>query len=118
MTARPIRKLTELIGLLDRGGFESACDAALNEALQTLEALPKGQGTANLTIVLTIAYDSGRVDVQPVIKSKLPEGQAFGRTPMWVQDGALSTQHPSQTDMFMREAGGPRPDRVADKRVV
>jgi hypothetical protein len=107
MTARPIRRLTELLGLLDRGNFERACDEALSDALSTLEALPKEQGTAKITIELTIAYDTGRVDVQPVIKSKLPEGQAFGRTPLWVSGGALSTQHPNQTDMFVREAAPP-----------
>lgn len=103
MTARPIRKFTEMLGLLDRGNFERACDEALAEAFRSLEALPKEQGTAKITIDLTVAYDSGRVDIQPVIKSKLPEGQAFGRTPFWMLDGALSTQHPNQTDMFIRD---------------
>lgn len=112
MTARPIRRMTELLGLLDRGNFERACDEALGDALQTLEALPKEQGTAKITIELTIAYDSGRVDVQPVLKSKLPEGQAFGRTPLWVADGTLSTQHPNQTDMFVREAEKPAAERA------
>lgn len=104
MTARPIRRMTELLGLLDGGKFEHACDEALTDALSTLEALPKEQGTAKLTIEITIAFDSGRVDVQPVLKAKLPEGQAFGRTPLWVHEGALSTQHPSQIDMFVRSA--------------
>lgn len=107
MTARPIRRVTELLGLLDRGNFERACDAALSDALQHLESLPKEQGTATLTIELKIAFDSGRVDVQPVLKSKLPEGQAFGRTPLWVSGGSLSTQHPNQTDMFVRDATEP-----------
>lgn len=109
MTARPIRRLTELLGLLDGGKFERACDQELCEALSTLEALPKEEGTAKITIELSIAYQSGRVDVQPTIKSKLPQGQAFGRTPLWVADGALSTQHPNQVDMFIREA---KPDAV------
>lgn len=108
MSARPIRRVTELLGLLDRGNFERACDQALNEALATLESLPKQQGVASMTIELKIAYDSGRVDILPVLKSKLPEGLAFGRTPMWVSDGALSTQHPSQADMFVREADKPK----------
>lgn len=112
MTARPIRRVTELLGLLDRGNFERACDQALSDALQHLESLPKEQGTAKMTIELTIAYDSGRVDVQPVLKSKLPEGQAFGRTPLWVAGGTLSTQHPNQTDMFVREAEPPASTRA------
>lgn len=106
MTARPIRRLTELLGLLDGGKFERACDEALADALATLEALPKEQGTAEIILTLKIAYDSGRVDVQPVLKSKLPEGQAFGRTPLWVAEGALSTQHPNQMDIFARAVDG------------
>lgn len=116
MSARPIRRITELLALLDRGNFERACDAALNEALETLEALPKEHGTADITITLKIAYDSGRVDVQPVLKSKLPEGQAFGRTPLWVHEGALSTQHPNQTDMFVRDAATAAPAAAASDR--
>lgn len=104
MSARPIRKFTEMLGLLDRGNFERACDEALADAFGALEALPKEQGTAKITVEITVAYDSGRIDIQPVIKSKLPEGQAFGRTPFWMLDGALSTQHPNQSDMFVREA--------------
>jgi hypothetical protein len=104
MSARPIRKFTELVGLLDRGNFERACDEALGHAFDTLSALPKEEGVAKVTVELTIAYNSGRVDVQPVVKSKLPEGLAFGRTPFWMLDGALSTQHPNQSDMFVREA--------------
>ncbi len=103
MTARPIRRFTELLGLLDRGLFEEACDRALAEALVALEALPKEKGTATLTIELTVAYDAGRIDVQPKIKARLPDDKAFGRTPFWAYDGAFSTQHPSQMDIFARE---------------
>ena len=103
MNSRPIRRFSEVLGLLDRGAFEDACDAALSEALTTLESLPKEKGTATITIEMTIAYDTGRIDIEPKIKSKLPE-EAFGRTPFWSYDGALSTQHPSQIDMFAKSA--------------
>lgn len=103
MTDRPIRRFTELLGLLDRGQFEEACDRALADALGALEALPKEKGTATLTIELQVAYDSGRIDVQPKLKSKLPDDKAFGRTPFWAYEGAFSTQHPSQMDIFARE---------------
>ena len=102
MTSRPIRRFAEVLGLLDRGEFEAACDRALEEALSALESTPKEKGSATLTVELKIDFDSGRVDVKPAIKSKLPVGDAFGRTPFWSIDGALSTQHPSQIDMFAR----------------
>lgn len=103
MTARPIGRLTELLQMLDRGEFDRACNDALAQAIAHLESLPKGQGTAKIMIELSIAYQDGRVDLQPILKSKLPEGQAFGRTPMWVHEGALSVQHPNQVDMFTRD---------------
>ena len=105
MTARPIRRFTEMLGLLDRGEFEAKCDEHLAHALQTLEALPKGSGKAAITVTINVAYDSGRLDIHPVIKSKLPEEEGFGRTPFWSHDGALSTQHPSQIDLFATPAG-------------
>lgn len=108
MTNRPIRRFSELLGLLDGGKFESACDLALTEALGSLEEMPKDKGKATITITLEVDYDGGRVDVHPVLKSKLPEGQAFGRTPLWVHDGALSTQHPSQINMFPTAAPEPK----------
>ncbi|VTZ24052.1 hypothetical protein MPC1_16100002 [Methylocella tundrae] len=51
-----------------------------------------------------VHYDSGRLEIKPSIKSKLPEEKAFSGTPFWTHEGALSVQHPSQIDMF----AGPR----------
>ena len=108
MTVRPIRKFTEMLGLLDRGEFDAKCDEHLAAALQTLDALPRGSGKATITLTIAIAYDSGRLDIHPIIKSKLPEEAGFGRTPFWSYDGALSTQHPSQIDLFAAPAPAAR----------
>lgn len=102
--ARTIRSFTETLGLLSRGTFAEKCDTHLAEALETLEALPSEKGTATITIQVTLNYESGRIDIKPSVKSKLPEEKAFGGTPFWTVDGALSVQHPSQHDMF----AGPR----------
>lgn len=109
MAARPIRKLFEVMGLLDRGRFAEACDEGLEKALTTLASLPGEKGKATLTVTLDIAYDKGRIDVLPGFKAKLPDNLAFGRTPFWEYEGALSTQHPSQMDMFIR--GAPEGER-------
>ena len=100
---RAIRKFDETLGLLSRGTFAEKCDEHLTHALETLEALPGERGTAVITVTLTLNYDSGRIDIKPGVKSKLPEEKAFTGTPFWVFEGGISTQHPSQQDMF-----GPR----------
>ena len=101
--SRPIRRFIDMIGMLNRGNFADKCDEHLAEAIRTLEDLPGGKGTATLTLTITVNCDSGRLDIKPAVKSKLPEEKAFGATPFWAVDGALSVQHPSQADMF-----GPR----------
>jgi len=104
MSARPIRRFLELVGLLDRGNFAAACDEQLAETISTLESTPAQKGKATITITIDVTYEKGLINVRPSLKAKLPEGEAFGSTVLWAHDGALSTQHPSQTDMFVREA--------------
>jgi hypothetical protein len=110
---RTIRKFDELIGLLSRGRFAEKCDEHLTHALETLEALPGEKGVATLTVTLTFNYESGRIDIKPVVKSKLPEEKGFSGTPFWTYEGGLSVQHPSQLDIF----SGPRDaaDRDRDR---
>lgn len=100
MSQPTIRRFTDMLGLLDRGRFAQARDEALAEALTTLEELPSEQGKATITVQVAIAYQNGRLDLTPSVKSKLPEGKGFGATPFWAYEGALSIQHPSQLDMF------------------
>ena len=100
MTARPIRKFTEMLGLLERGRLSEALDEALSKTIDTLQALPGGKGKATITLSVEVACDQDRLDVLPSVKCKLPEDKAFARTPFWAFEGALSTQHPSQMDIF------------------
>lgn len=103
MSIRTIRRFTDVLGLLNRGRFVEKVDEHLAHAFETLEALPEEKGTATVTVTLTVAYDSGRYDVRPAVKSKLPEEKAFNGTPFWGVEGGLSVQHPSQADMFVRD---------------
>lgn len=102
--SRPIRRFEEMLGILSRGRFAEKCDEHLANVLETLEALPNEKGTATMTLTVTFTYESGRIDIKPAVKSKLPEEKAFSGTPFWSFEGGLSVQHPSQMDMF----GGPR----------
>lgn len=103
--AQPIlRRFTDLIGVLNRGRFVEKCDTHLADAMEKLAGLPDEKGTVTLTVTLTIAYQDGRIEVKPAVKSKLPEEKGFTGTPFWSVDGGFSVQHPSQADMF----AGPR----------
>lgn len=104
MSTRPIRTFNDLLPVLNRGRFLEKCNEHLSKSLETLEGLPDEKGTATLTITLTVAYQEGRIEVRPAIKSKLPEEKGFASTPFWSVDGGFSVQHPSQADMF----SGPR----------
>ncbi|WP_150526803.1 hypothetical protein [Roseibium sediminis] len=107
---RTIRNIDQLLGLLNRGRFAEKCNEALESCLEALQGMPNGKGKAKITIELTIASDHDRLDVTPVVKSKLPETGAFTATPFWNDEGALSVEHPNQRDMFNGpRAAEPRP---------
>lgn len=108
MTNRPIRKFTEMLGLLSRGKFSERLDEELAEAIATLEQQPNDQGKATITVTIGLKYQNGRLDIQPAVKAKLPEGQGFSDTPFWTAEGALSTQHPNQMDMWSANRGDTR----------
>ncbi len=111
MSTRVIRSFIESLGLLSKGKFSEKCDEHFRKALEELEALPAGKGTATITLTLALTYEDGRLDLKPTVKSKLPEEKGFTGTPFWCVDGGLSTQHPSQHDMFgPRDAGIGRDD--------
>lgn len=105
MTDSPIiRRFEALLPLLSRGKFVEKCDEHMRHAIETLEALPDGEGKASMTLTLDFVFSNGRLDVKPAVKSKLPEEKGFSGTPFWTMEGALSVQHPSQSDLFR----GPR----------
>jgi hypothetical protein len=105
--SRPIRNFTEMLGLLSRGKFSEKLNAELETAIETLEAMPSEKGKATMTISLTLAYQGGRLDISPTVKTKLPEGEGFRDTPFWTYEGGLSVQHPSQMDFLgLKEVDG------------
>ncbi len=110
MSARNIRKFSELIELLSRGRFSEKVDEHLEKSIEALENTPDQRGTSTITIQMTLTYIEGRIDIKPSVKSKLPEEKGFNGTPFWAVNGELSVQHPNQTEMF----GGPR--EASDRR--
>ena len=107
MSARTIRRFAEMFGLLSRGKFEQKVDEHLMHAIETLEALPSESGKATITMQIEIVFESGRLDIRPTVKSKLPEEKGFAGTSFWAHDGGLSVQHPSQLDMLAPRVAAP-----------
>lgn len=113
MSSKPIRNFSEMVNILNRGRFTEKLDEHLTKACETLEALPGESGKATLTVAITLVYESGRYEIRPSVKTKLPEEKAFAGTTFFALEGGLSLQHPSQSDMF----AGPRDvsDRLRDR---
>ncbi|RVU15208.1 hypothetical protein [Methylobacterium oryzihabitans] len=110
MSIKPVRSVLDLMPILSRGRFVERVDQHLTAAVEHLESLPDQKGKATVTITLTVAYQEGRTEVVPDVKSKLPPEKSFTGTPFWIVDGGFSVQHPSQDDMF----AGPRAVRDRD----
>jgi hypothetical protein len=114
MTTRPIHDFAVLLGLLSRGRVLERLNEELGECLETLAALPGEKGTASINLTLSFSYQSGRVDVKPTIKAKLPEDKGFTDTPFWEHEGGLSVQHPSQMDFGLQEVPTARRSSAAE----
>jgi hypothetical protein len=99
-----IDDLLNALLFLDRGTFARKCNEILRQATEALRSTPNDKGKAEISIKVIVYYDSGRIDIQPKVDSKLPQ-HVFGRTPFWLRsDGKLSTQHPDQLSI-LEDAG-------------
>lgn len=101
---RMMRNFREMLGWVSRGEFSRHLDQQMTDCLTALEQMPGEKGKAKITIDVIFNYELGRVDVDVASKVKLPETAKFVRTPFWAIDGALSLEHPNQSDMFPARA--------------
>ncbi|MCC4299343.1 hypothetical protein [Aurantimonas coralicida] len=109
-----IRDPQALIGLLEEGELAETMKRELADTLTALNeaAGPKGKANGHVTLKLNLKVEAGMVTIQSDLTSKRPKEERRS-TVFWVtEDGALSTQHPRQHDMFE----GPRavPSRSQD----
>lgn len=109
--SRVLRSFIDIFGLLNRGRFQEKVDDHLEKAFEELAAQPDEKGEATVTLTFKLTRIGDRVDIKPAVKSKLPEEKGFSSTPLFAVDGGLSTQHPSQRDMFPRDAEERRRER-------
>ncbi len=98
--SRVLRTFRQMIGLLSRGDFDRKLNEEMAKCICALEDMPADKGTATMTVTIKLNYELGRIDIDPTVKTKLPETAKFMKTPFWALDGELSLEHPNQINMF------------------
>lgn len=103
-----LRDATTIIGVLDHGDVAADLGREILETLADLKEQsgdrPKVKVKGEVTLTLKLLVETGTVIIEADIKSKRPR-KARGTSYFWLMDdGALSTEHPKQVDMF----AGPR----------
>lgn len=103
-----IRDVVTVLGMVDRGHLIREANEKFEQVLtelndQSIES-PKKKLKGKVTITLDIMVENGIATVTAEATNKLPK-RPPGAAIFWTtQDGALTTQHPQQNDMFIREA--------------
>jgi hypothetical protein len=103
-----IRDSQTIIGALEGGEVAAELSTAITGALKHLKELcgnrPKAKAKGKVSLILHLDVEQSTVTVEAEIAQTLPK-KPRGSSFYWVtDDGALSTEHPQQTDMF----AGPR----------
>lgn len=103
-----IRDADTLIAVLEQGDLKSDLNAEIAKVVAKLHELsddnPKRKFSGSLTLKMKFAAENGMVTISNDITSTLPKIPRRSDIFWTTEDGALSTEHPAQTDMF----GGPR----------
>lgn len=102
-----IRDADTLIAVLEQGDLKSDLNAEIAKVVSKLHELsdddPKKKFKGDLTLKMKFQAENGMVTISNDIKSTLPKVPRRMDVFWTTEEGALSTEHPAQTDMF----GGP-----------
>lgn len=103
-----IRDADTLIAVLEQGDLKSDLNDEIAKVVARLHELseddPKKKFKGDLTLKMKFLAENGMVTISNDIKSTLPKVPRRMDVFWTTEEGALSTEHPAQTDMF----GGPR----------
>jgi hypothetical protein len=99
-----IRDLNTLVGMIDRGHLIRDSNEKLADVLGTLNALsaeaPKRKVKGKVVLEVDIEVVNGVATISASVKAKKPEPER-GSSLFWLtSEGALTTEHPQQVDMF------------------
>lgn len=103
-----IRDADTLIAMLERGDLKGDLNDEIAKLVSRLHGLsdenPKKKFSGSLTLKIKMSAENGMVTVNNDIATTLPKVPRRMDVFWSTEDGALSTEHPAQHDMF----GGPR----------
>lgn len=113
-----IREASILLGALEGGELNRSISHELATVLRELHTMStediKKTFKGEVDIRISLAAENGSVTISSEVKSKTPK-RPRARTFYWItEDGALSTEHPQQTDMFK----GPRDTKARSADVA
>lgn len=111
-----IRDAQTIIGMLERGELNAELSREITDLAAYLKASTEGRKKAkakgSLTLKLDFVVEDGTMIISPDISVKKPKAPR-GDSIFWVlDDGALSTQHPLQDDMFAGPREARRPESM------
>lgn len=98
MSNTRLRTFISALAGIERGNAVSELDDAMIEIIRTFHEV--GNGKASVTLTVNFISDGELIELDFDVKTRLPK-KTRRRTPFWLAEGALSTEHPRQTDMFV-----------------
>jgi len=106
---KKIRDMQAIVGLLENGEFNPALSQEVTNTLSQLADMSNDSAgrtfKGKTTITLDYEVKDGMVVIRTDFNSKVPKRPRKSSMFWVVEDGALSTEHPRQHDLF---AGKPR----------
>ncbi len=104
---KTIRDAQTAIGLLERGRLSADLSTELTETLAEMYERsaenPKAKVKGSVTLKLDLVMEDRAVSIGADLTSKRPKPVRTSSF-FWVtEEGELSTEHPQQQDMFVRE---------------
>ncbi|MGV1768756.1 hypothetical protein ACQZ6B_01140 [Agrobacterium vitis] len=103
-----INEASALLAALEQGELNTDLSKKLKEVITILRDLsmesPKTKFKGEVTLKMKFEMHNDMVNVNNEITTKIPKVQRRGDVFWATEEGGLSTEHPSQRDMF----GGPR----------
>jgi len=101
---KKIRDASMIIGMLENGQLNPAFSAEIGTTLEKLSAMSEDNPMATfkgaVTLKLGLSVKDGMVTISADMESKTPKLPRKNSVFWVVEDGALSTEHPRQHDMF------------------
>jgi hypothetical protein len=115
---KQIRDVQTIIGLLENGNLAPELSRELTKALIELRDMvasrPKSKVKGKVTLTLGLEVEASTVSITAGIESKLPKQPREANFYWITPEGALSTEHPQQMNMF----GGPREIEAEAERIA